>query len=155
MKLLDRRFLIGSPSEEQLQSNLAANPSNFEQILDDHLSHQSYQELAKRVPEGKERLEFEWLINPFLYAQGKIPDEQIFQFAEYLNKSVVWRYSAPHFLDSSAWTLVISPLLDRCPKDRRQELAEILNADGLLRTSFQKNGYTSEITAREWGIVIS
>ena len=155
MKLWDRRFLIGAPSEEQLKSNLVANPNNFEQILDDHLSHKSYKELSKRIPKGRERFEFEWLINPFQYARQSIRDDQLFLFAKYLNKAAVWQYAAPHFLDSAASTQVLVPMLNRCPKERVQELANILNASGLLSASFQARGSSAEDLSRLWGIRIS
>lgn len=155
MKLLDRRFLAGKPSQDQLRDNLAANPNSFQLILDDHLGHKAYTELSKRVPAGRERFDFEWLINPFQYACQSIPDSQLSSFADYLNESLVWQYAAPHFLDSSAASRVMYPMLDRCPKEHAQELANRLNAKELLVASFKKRGLSSEATASEWGITIS
>lgn len=152
MKLTDRRFLIGMPSQDLLRRNLAANPANFAQILDDDLGHKGYRELSKRVPSGRDRFDFEWLMNPFQYARQVISIDQYLSFADYLNASPIWQYAAPNFLDSAAATQVMKPMLERCPNDRTQELANRLNANGLLSASFDALGYSADVVLREWGI---
>lgn len=155
MKLLDRRFLAGKPSEDLLRRNLAANPNNFARILDDHLAHKAYAELSKRVPGGKDRFDFEWLINPFQFACQTIQDSQLIAFADYLNASAVWQYAAPHFLDSSASTRVLHPMMERCPKDKVKDLANRLNARGLLSASVKSIGWSNEDIARNWGVALT
>ncbi len=154
VKFLDRRFLIGKPSQQELHQQLRANPAEVASILDRHLDHRSYQILSRRIPDGDGRFEFEWLMNPFQYARQAIRDEQLFEFATYLNGSQVWANAAPHFLDSAAFTQVMCPMLERCAEDRAQALAERLNANGLLATCFAKRGYSSETTLREWRVAV-
>jgi len=155
MKLLHHRFLIGAPSDDDLKQKLAANPQGFTGILDAHLAHASYQQLSKRIPEGRERFEFEWLIDPFHYAREAIGSDRFPEFAEYLNGSNVWQNAAPHFYDSSVYTRVYEPMLELCKKSEAQKLADILNRNGMLRACFEKRGVPAQLIVERYGVTLA
>lgn len=147
MKFPDRLFLIGKPSQDELIRKLEANPDDVFRILNEHLSHKSYQVLSKRIPNNNDKCHYEWIINPFQYVRQSIGKDQFFEFAQYLNRSDVWENAAPHFFDSSSWTRVYEPMLVYCAKDRVQELTDILNKKGLLHACFEELGLSPE----QWG----
>jgi len=155
MKFLHKLVLIGQPSQDELLENLKRNSEQVIQILDEHVNNKSIRRIAKLIPEGKERFDYEWLINPFQYARQTIHNtntEKFIDFAQYLNGSEVWADVSPHFYDSSAWTQVYQPILDYCSKEHVQRLANILNQKGALQECLKIDRCTPDDANRIWGI---
>jgi len=156
VNFLDHLLLIGKPDQNEFQRKLKLNPEQALQILSEYTDNKTVIRTARRVRKDNAYSGgYEFLINPFQYVRETIQDtnkERLIDYARYLNGSEVWKYVSPHFYNGSAYTQVYGPMLDHCPKERKQELADILNARGALQDCFDIQHYTPEIVYKSWGI---
>ncbi|MEO0870608.1 MAG: hypothetical protein AAFY19_01425 [Pseudomonadota bacterium] len=156
MRLSEMLFQVtnGRADQDGFKKAIEAAPNEAISLLRDHLQHREYRWHADRVPSGKDRFNYEWLINPYQFRRQAISSAQYIPFAEFLSSDPIWQKVAPHFYDSSAFTRVFMPMLYDGDEDV-ERMAAALNRKGQLSACLTAQGFTPSDAEREFGVSIA